>query len=83
MFKAECIRCGGVSEAETLEQAKLSINHGVGKARGIACGTSLSIIREIPDPNNQTIKTEKKIKKQEKPKIEQTKSKTYSKEKYL
>lgn len=83
MFKVECTRCGGVSEAETLELATSRIDHGSGRGHGISCGTSIGKVRQIPDPNNQGIKTERKIKKQEKPKIEKTKSKTVTKEKYL
>lgn len=56
MGKLECTRCGGVIEKPTFNEAKESLDHGVGLTRNRPCpndGSNLMLWNGVPvDPKN-------------------------------
>jgi len=61
MATAKCFKCGGSAISDTFQQAEKLINHAVGLTRGIKCGASYNMVREIKPATNNIPTPEKPV----------------------
>ena len=62
MVTANCTRCGATAEGNSFEDARVRLNHAIGRTRGIKCGDNCNCVVEV--------KKEKSVEKKVEPKVE-------------